>query len=62
MLASDCDLGATKPAQIVGFVCENDVLAAAAQGGRIFIGPMNIVTPRTGDIAVRYDVLVLAQR
>jgi len=50
------------PAPIVDFVCENDVLAAVAEGGKILIGPKTIVTPSARDLAARYDVLVLAQR
>jgi acetaldehyde dehydrogenase (acetylating) len=53
---------AAPPASIVDFVCENDVLAAVAQGGKILIGPKTIVTPSARDLAARYDVLVLAQR
>jgi acyl-CoA reductase-like NAD-dependent aldehyde dehydrogenase len=53
---------ATPQAPIVDFVCENDVLAAVAQGGKILIGPKTIVTPSARDLAARYDVLVLAQR
>ena len=50
------------PAPIVDFVCEKDVLAALAQGGKIYIGPRTIVTPSARDLAARHDVLVLAQR
>ena len=52
----------TPPASIVDFVCENDVLAAVAKGGKILIGPKTIVTPSARDLAARYDVLVPAQR
>lgn len=47
---------------IVDFVCEKDVLAAVAEGGKIYIGPKTIVTPSARDLAARHDVLVLAQR
>lgn len=55
-------LPATPLTPIVDFVCENDVLAAVAQGGKILIGPKTIVTPSARDLAARHDVLVLARR
>ena len=47
---------------IVDFVSEKDVLAAVAEGGKIYIGPKTIVTPSARDLAAHHDVLVLAQR
>jgi acetaldehyde dehydrogenase (acetylating) len=48
--------------RIVDFVCEDDVRAAIAGAGKIYIGPKTIVTPSARDLASRGDILVMAQR
>lgn len=48
------------PAPVVDFECENNALAAMAQGGKIRIRPGTIVMPNGKHLAVRHDVLVLA--
>jgi hypothetical protein len=47
---------------VVDFVCEEDVRAAMKQSRKIYIGPKTIVTPSARDLALRFDILVLAQR
>jgi hypothetical protein len=49
---------ATKPAQAVDFVCEDDVRRALREGRRIVLGPKALITPAARDAAQGSDVLV----
>ncbi len=48
--------------EIVDFVCEADVRAAASKGRKIFIGPKTIVTPAARELGATMDIIVVAER
>ena len=49
-------------AQVVKFVCEEDVRLAVKRGVKILIGPRTVVTPAARDLAAEHDTLVMARQ